>query len=101
MRKLDDCYYPNQRRQMEKDLRDMIEKHKRQILTRLNDLPCEPFPHDYKHLSQYPNCYRIDEGEYRICYKIDKKKKEIIFITATKRNDDEVYKAMKRLAKGL
>ena len=51
-------------------------------------------PHDCKHLSYHPGCFRIDCGEYRICYQINGNVVEVI--TVGSRNDDSVYKIFKR-----
>ncbi len=53
-----------------------------------------PKPYDSTSLKGYPDLRRKDIGEYRIIYKI---KDDIVYILLIgKRNDDEVYKQLKR-----
>ncbi|MGL5871929.1 MAG: type II toxin-antitoxin system RelE family toxin [Xenococcaceae cyanobacterium] len=68
-----------------------------QIAKKVLSLNIEPLPNDSKELKGYPNYYRVDSGEYRIVYrfKVDDDLVEIILVG--KRNDDEVYKILKRL----
>jgi mRNA-degrading endonuclease RelE of RelBE toxin-antitoxin system len=56
-----------------------------------------PLPADYKELTGYPGYYRVDSGEYPIVYRFDPDADLVEVILAGKRNDDEVYKQLKRL----
>ena len=81
-------------RHSEKFMMSVSPKHARQIKTKFNALRLEPFPHDTKQLIGFP-FYRTDVGEYRIVYKVEQ---TILFIVLVgKRNDDEIYKKLKRL----
>ena len=53
-----------------------------------------PFPHDSKH-PKGVDWYRVDVGEYRIIYNVRGNVLDIPLIG--KRNDDEVYKKLKRM----
>lgn len=69
-------------------------KHINQIKTKLHELRRDPYPHDSKQLIGF-DYYRADVGEYRIIYKTEE---NVLFIILVgKRNDDEVYKKLKRL----
>ena len=69
-------------------------KHINQIKTKLHELRQDPYPHDSKQLIGF-DYYRADVGEYRIIYKTEE---NVLFIILVgKRNDDEVYKKLKRL----
>ncbi|MEZ5691601.1 MAG: type II toxin-antitoxin system RelE/ParE family toxin [Rickettsiales bacterium] len=71
-------------------------KHARQILTKIYQLQTNPKLQDSKQLQGYDNVYlRTDSGEYRIIYRYTEDILYIILIG--KRNDDEVYKKLKRL----
>jgi len=79
-----------------KDFLDNLpSKQFKQITSRIFELNSNPKPHDYKHLSGHPSCFRIDSGEYRICYKISNNIVYIIVIG--QRNDDQVYKKLNRI----
>ena len=68
-----------------------------QIAKKVLALNIDPLPTDSKQLKGYSNLYRVDTGEYRIVYrfKVDENLVEIVLVA--KRNDDEVYKKLKRL----
>ena len=68
-------------------------KHANQISKKIQSLRSNPKPHDAKQLSGY-DLLRADSGEYRIIYQFDEEKLYIVLIG--KRNDDEVYKILKR-----
>jgi len=76
----------------------MQPKHARQVLMRILELCRSPFPQDAKGIRGSQGEYlRVDSGEYRIVYRVVGAILEIPIVG--KRNDDEVYKEMKR--KGL
>jgi mRNA interferase RelE/StbE len=54
-------------------------------------------PADSKELTGYSNYYRVDSGEYRIIYRFNASEDLVEIILVGKRNDDEVYKQLKRL----
>ena len=76
-----------------KFLGELQAKQFRQVVTKVLDLLHNPRPQDHKQLSGYPYL-RTDSGEYRIIYLVDGDSLRIILIG--KRNDDEVYKILKR-----
>ena len=69
-------------------------KQFKQITQTLFALLKNPTPHDSKQLKGY-SYRRVDCGEYRIVYQIYNDELQVIVIG--KRNDDEVYKQLKRL----
>ncbi|MEN8219696.1 MAG: type II toxin-antitoxin system RelE/ParE family toxin [Pseudomonadota bacterium] len=69
-------------------------KQFKQIFTAIMELLKNPSPHDSSQLKGYPGLYRKDVGEYRIIYKFDD---DIVYVLLIgKRNDDEVYKKLRR-----
>lgn len=68
-------------------------KQYKQVVGALFDLLKIPEPHDAKKLIGYPY-RRVDVGEYRIVYDIKNDTVRVFLIG--KRNDDAVYKALKR-----
>ncbi len=68
-----------------------------QIAKKVMSLNVDPFPADFKELTGYAGYYRVDSGEYRIVYRFDKDTDLVEVILVGKRNDDEVYKQLKRL----
>lgn len=68
-----------------------------QIAKKILALNVEPLPADSKKLAGYSDLYRVSIGEYRIVYRflLDEDLVEVILVG--KRNDDEVYKQLKRM----
>ncbi len=86
-------------RQAAKFIKKLSAKHARQIATKITELRSNPYPQDSIKLKGYPY-YRTDSGEYRIIYQVEAGYQvegsvlEILLIG--KRNDDEVYKQLRR-----
>jgi mRNA interferase RelE/StbE len=76
-----------------KTLSTLPPKPFRQIVAKIFELLNHPTPHDAQLLKGYPY-YRADVGEYRVIYDFDADVVRIILID--KRNDDQVYKKLKR-----
>ena len=70
-------------------------KQFRQVVRKILDLMGNPKPGDAKPLHGYP-FWRVDVGEYRIVYRIEQNTLKVALVD--KRNDDEVYKKLKRLS---
>lgn len=68
-----------------------------QIAKKVMALNVDPLPQDSKELAGYPGYYRVDSGEYRIVYRFDTDPDLVEVLLVGKRNDDEVYKQLKRL----
>lgn len=78
----------------QKVLRSLPPKHAQQCALKIQALRGNPLPHDMKILKG-TSFLRCDIGEYRIIYQHNEDVLEIILID--KRNDDRIYKKMKRL----
>jgi len=81
-------------RQVSKFLEKLPHKHANQIAHKISALLDHPFPNDMKHVEEF---YRVDSGEYRILYHIEGN--DLYVDLVGKRNDDEVYKKMRRILK--
>lgn len=68
-----------------------------QIAKKVLALNVEPRLIDSKELTGYPGYYRVDSGEYRIVYRFKPDEDLVEIVLVGKRNDDEVYKQLKRL----
>ncbi|MEH2311302.1 MAG: type II toxin-antitoxin system RelE/ParE family toxin [Nostoc sp.] len=68
-----------------------------QIAKKVLALNVEPLLADSEQLSGYQGLYRVDSGEYRIVYRYFPDRDLIEVILVGKRNDDDVYKRLKRL----
>ena len=68
----------------------------KQVISTIFSLLNNPKPHDSQALrgSRQDN-RRVDVGEYRIVYRVAGE--ELLVLVAGKRNDDEIYKQLKRL----
>ncbi|MEK7122547.1 MAG: type II toxin-antitoxin system RelE/ParE family toxin [Patescibacteria group bacterium] len=85
----------NLSRETHKFLRRLPTKHAQQIARKIYALAENPHPTDSSQLRNHNEYRRADIGEYRIVYRISP---ETLFITLVgKRNDDDVYRRMKRL----
>ena len=84
----------NLSRQAAKRLKKLPDKHAKQVATKITELLSNPYPQDSLKLKGYPY-YRADIGEYRIVYYIEEQTLEVLLID--KRNDDEIYKQLKRI----
>lgn len=76
-----------------KDLDDLPDKHFRQVISALFSLLKDPRPADSRLLSGFP-FIRISVGEYRVVY--DYTDQQVRIVAFGKRNDNEVYKLLKR-----
>ncbi len=76
-----------------KFLKKISGKPAKQIRKKIDELRESPYPQDSSKLVGYPY-HRVDSGEYRVIYIIVGDTLEIKI--AGKRNDDEVYKKLKR-----
>jgi mRNA interferase RelE/StbE len=74
-------------------LKKLSGKPAKQIKKKIEELRTKPYPQDSAKLVGYPY-HRADSGEYRIIYRINGDTLEIKIVG--KRNDDEVYKKLKR-----
>ncbi len=68
-----------------------------QIAKKVMSLNVDPLPADHKELIGYAGYYCIDSGEHRIVYRFDADANLVEVILVGERNDDEVYKQLKRL----
>ncbi|MFN9053469.1 MAG: type II toxin-antitoxin system RelE family toxin [Pseudanabaena sp.] len=84
----------NLSRQAAKRLKKLSEKHAKQVATKITELISNPYPLYSLKLIVYPY-HSADIGEYRIVYFVEEQTLEILLIE--KRNDDEVYKQLKRI----
>lgn len=75
-------------------LSELQAKQFRQVMISILQLLTDPHPHDSKQLKGYPY-YRVDVGEYRVVY--ETQADEVHVLLVGKRNDDEVYRLLKRM----
>jgi mRNA interferase RelE/StbE len=75
-------------------LKDLQAKQYRQVGHKLLSLMMDPQPADAAQLRGYDQYWRVDVGEYRIIYRFDET--TIFIILIGKRNDDEVYRDLRR-----
>lgn len=80
-----------------KDIEKFPAKIQRQIALKIHDLRNNPDQPDSSNLKGHAPYKRVSSGEYRIIYYI---KDETIYIDFIgKRNDDDIYKKLKRSGK--
>jgi mRNA interferase RelE/StbE len=80
-------------REAGKFLKRVPPKHGRQLIGKIEMLAADPHPPDSKPLKGAPY-WRADSGEYRIIYQYDDT--ELYVHAVGKRNDDEVYRDLRR-----
>jgi mRNA interferase RelE/StbE len=77
-----------------KALRNLPPKHCKQVVLAIFSLLEDATPHDSASLIGYAPWRRIDVGEYRVVYRFDQ---DALYVSLIgKRNDDEVYKRLRR-----
>jgi mRNA interferase RelE/StbE len=76
-------------------IKDLPSKQCKQVYVAILELMKNPRPHDSEKLQGFDGLYRKNVGEYRIIYRFDNIHLFIILIG--KRNDDEIYKALRNL----
>ena len=76
-----------------KFLQDLDAKQYKQVASKIFSLMADATPTDYRQLIGY-SYQRVDSGEYRIAYRFDAENIYVILIG--KRNDDKVYRKLKR-----
>lgn len=83
---------------LSKAARDFLDtlppKQFRQVVTTIFRLLSDPYPHDSKQLKGYPY-HRVDIGEYRAVYEVVGDEFHVLLVG--KRNDDEVYRLLRRM----
>lgn len=70
-------------------------KQARQLGTKIQNLRFNPEPHDSVVLKGFAPLRRADVGEYRVIYFVEDQLLKIALVG--KRNDDEIYKQLRRL----
>jgi mRNA interferase RelE/StbE len=65
----------------------------RQLLVKIVELASNPRPQDH---IQLKDGFRVDSGEYRIYYEIDDRQRVVTVRLVGLRNDDTIYKELKR-----
>jgi mRNA interferase RelE/StbE len=80
-------------------IEDLQAKPFKQVMGKILHLLKTPFPQDSRPLQGYPGLFRVDIGEYRVIYEPDPAEAPALIrvILAGKRNDDQVYKELRRI----
>lgn len=82
------------RQRASKFMQKLPPKHRRQISEKILALQNDPLPPDSERLTGF-FYRRADVGEYRIIYRVEA---NVLFIPLIgKRNDDDVYRKLKRM----
>lgn len=77
-------------------LKRLPAKQENQLVRRIAELAEHPIAPDVRKVSG-SDCFRVDSGEYRIVYNMHG---DTLFVWLVgKRNDDEIYRKLKRLLK--
>jgi mRNA interferase RelE/StbE len=77
-------------------LKNLQPKIAAQLAKKVLSLGVDPFPADMKALQGHAGLLRVDSGEYRIIYQHIKQTDTVEILLIGKRNDDEVYKQLRR-----
>jgi mRNA interferase RelE/StbE len=78
-------------------LQQLPPKQFKQVVSAIFSLLNNPKPVDAKLLMGYDKLYRKDIGEFRIIYRYFQETERVFIVLVGKRNDDEVYKLLRRL----
>ena len=83
-------------RQTGRFVKTLPPKQYKQVVGTIFSLLNNPVPHDSQVLKgSKQNNRRVDVWEYRIVYRVEGE--ELLVLVAGKRNDDDIYKQLKRL----
>ncbi|MCX7979050.1 MAG: type II toxin-antitoxin system RelE/ParE family toxin [Bdellovibrionaceae bacterium] len=77
-----------------KFLQKLDPKQAHQLATKIQSLRSNPEPHDSQQLKGFAPLRRADVGEYRVIYVVAADTVKIALVG--KRNDDDIYKQLKR-----
>lgn len=84
-------------RRVIKFIKNLPQKHQKQLKNYIINFQEEPRPHDSQTLKDYETYRRADCGEYRIVYSLEEQTRAIHVILVGKRNGGEVYQRLKKL----
>lgn len=77
-----------------KYLNDLQPKQYKQLWRKALDLTENPYPTDSTHVKGFRALRKVSSGEYRIIYEV---RASVVFVKLIeKRNDDAVYRALRR-----
>lgn len=82
--------------QAEREVSDLSPKQFKQVMVKALSLQRDPWPQDARLLRGFSNVWRVDQGEYRLAYTVDKDETLVTVWAMGKRNDEEVYKLLRR-----
>ncbi len=80
----------------DKFIESLPAKQKRQLTAKILELANKPDPHDSIQVKGFKQFRRTSVGEYRIIYEV-RDSVLLIIVLVGNRNDDDVYKQLKRL----
>lgn len=80
-------------------IEDLQAKPFKQVMGCILNLLKTPFPQDSRPLQGYPGWFRGDVGEYRVVYEPDPTEAPALIrvLLVGKRNDDDVYRELRRV----
>lgn len=82
--------------QAEREVSDLAPKQFKQVMVKALSLQRDPWPQDARLLRGFSDVWRVDQGEYRLAYTVDKDETLVTVWAIGRRNDEEVYKLLKR-----
>lgn len=82
--------------QADREVSNLPPKRFKQVMVKALSLQRDPWPQDARLLRGFSGVWRVDQGEYRLAYSVDKDEALVTVWAMGKRNDEEVYKLLKR-----
>jgi len=79
-----------------KEVAPLPPKQFKQVMGKILSLLRDPCPQDARRLRGFKKIWRTDQSEYRIAYTIDESEALVTVLVIGKRNDDAIYRTLKR-----
>jgi mRNA interferase RelE/StbE len=80
----------------DREVSDLSPKQFKQVMVKALSLQRDPWPQDARPLRGFSDVWRVDQGEYRLACTVDQDETLVTVWAIGKRNDEEVYKLLKR-----
>ena len=80
----------------DREVSDLAPKQFKQVMVKALSLQRDPRPQDARPLRGFSDVWRVDQGEYRLAYTVDTDETLVTVWAIGKRNDEEVYRLLKR-----
>ena len=82
--------------QADREVSNLPPKQFKRVIVKALSLQRDHWPQDVRLPRGFSGVWRVEQGEYRLAYTVDKDETLVTVWAMGKRNDEEVYKLLKR-----